>query len=168
MLKWNTHFKWYMHTHTHEWHCHDGSVNGAGPFIWTIQAHRIEYFLLPLSLLILLPPPPPPLLMTSKRFSAFSIGDEIWTRDTTQNGKITKSFTVYLYEAVKLTFQTLALNYLKMKNFDNNNKNSRQDTKSKNMREHSGKMSSFFFLHQILKSPEWILIQSVKWAVGDF
>lgn len=91
--------------HTHDWHCHDESVNRTGPFIRTIQAHRIEYFLLPLSLLLLL------LLLlpkTNKRFTAFFNGDEIWTRqhDTTQKRKITEPFTVYLYESVKLTFKT--------------------------------------------------------------
>lgn len=83
----------------------------------------------------------------------------------TQNGKITESFTVYLYEAVKLTFKTLALNYSKMKNF-NDNSNNKRSTSTLNLKICVSTAEKF--LHQIHKSPEWILLQSAKWAVGDF
>lgn len=109
----------------HEWHCHDESVNGSGPFIWTIQAHRIQcsVSVVPLTL--------PPLLKTSKRFAANA--DEISTSHniTRHNTKRKNNRIVhglFIYEAVKLTFQTLALNYLRMKNV-NNNKNQRRASK---------------------------------------
>ena len=52
-------------------------------------------------------------------------------RDNTK-GKITQPFTVYLYEAVKLTFKTgIEL----LKNEKKSKKNNNDDTKSINMRE---------------------------------